>query len=272
MPFKKYGRKKPYSTRRRRAPRRRFARKRFTKYSTSQKTVVRAPVNAREMYVKFPYSTIKEIASSGVIPSRYAVLANSLIPFPASYSSNTPTAGDVWAAGVSEYASQYNFYRVLGCSVSVQYVSESTTTTRLVMVPVTYGQGEDSVPDQPISDKISELDGLTYDELCSQPYAQSKLVGSNAGGPNVCYMKMFRKTKNMIGVKDLKDNEDTLINLPGAAGENGRIQTSGRSAYIFYLKMFTGGGTVVTSEVQFKIKYYVQLSGRNSWTPTAVPA
>jgi len=269
MPLrKKYGSKKPYNSSRRSTRKPRFSRKRFNK-STPQRSIIRAPVAARELYVKMKYSTIKEISSAS--GPRYTILGNSLIPFPASYSSNTPTAGDIWVAGINQYCLQYNLYRVLGCSVSAQYVSESTNVTRIVMVPFTYGGASEALASTTISDKIAELDALTYDELSSLPYAQSKLVGSNAGGPNVCYMKMFRKTKNMLGCKDLRDNEDTLLAFPNLGGLDGTIQTNSRSSYGFYYKIFAGASTV-TSEVQFKISYYVQLSGRASWLPQAVSA
>jgi len=269
MPLrKKYGSKKPYNFSRRSTRKPRFSRKRFNK-STPQRSIIRAPVAARELYVKMKYSTIKEIGSA--IGPRYTILGNSLIPFPASYSSNTPTAGDIWVAGIAQYCTQYNLYRVLGCSVSAQYVTESTPTTRIVMVPFTYGGPGEAGAVTTIADKIAELDTLTYDQLSTLPYAYSKLVGSNAGGPNISYMKMFRKTKNMLGCKDLRDNEDTLLAFPNIGGLDGTIQTSSRASWGFYYKVFSGSGSTV-GEVQFKISYYVQLSGRASWLPQAVEA
>jgi len=264
--------KKPYSSARRPARKPRFSRKRFAK-STPQRSIIRAPVAARELYVKMKYSTIKPLGTSGVTPNYYAILGNSLIPFPASYSSNTPTAGDIWVAGIGQYCTQYNLYRVLGCSVSAQFVTENTSVTRIVMVPFTYGGPGEAGAVTTIADKITELNTLTYDQLSSLPYAYSKLVGSNAGGPNVCYTKMFRKTKNMLGCKDLRDNEDTLLAFPNLGGLDGTIQTNSRSSYGFYYKIFTGSaaGNDI-AEVQFKISYYVQLSGRASWLPQAVEA
>lgn len=265
----RYYRRKAYRSRRR------FSKKKFFKYSTKQKTAVRANVNARETYVKLPmFKTFQEtVPGSG--SSSICVLGNSLVPFPTSYASVNPAAGDTWVSGVQEYSNFYNNYRVLGCSVKMQIVTLNTGNAfQCVLIPVT-AAGPETYPGFPptVADRITELDALTYDELCTQPYAQMRTIGVSTGGPNqFSGFKMFRKTKSMLACKDLRDNEDTLLDLPDPDGSQGKVLVSPDSAWFYYFRIFNLSGTNQVANINFKLKYYTNLSGRTNWLPINVPA
>lgn len=115
-PYRKYVRK----------TRKRYSKKRFIKYSTKQRTQVKAPVNSRETFVKLPWqqtTTENILANSG---RTLAFLGNSLNPV-GTYSGSSPIASSVWASGVSEYANFYERYRVLGASIKIRLVTNGVT-------------------------------------------------------------------------------------------------------------------------------------------------
>ena len=77
-----YGRKR-YNKSRKFKPRRKFARKRFNKFrSTKGRSYVKAPVAARETYVKLPWLRTIQTNTSAATASNFAFLGNSLIPYP----------------------------------------------------------------------------------------------------------------------------------------------------------------------------------------------
>lgn len=270
----RYGRRtRSYRPKGRSYPKRkRFSKKRFTKYSTKGKTVVKSPVNARETFVKLPYMKTQNVSLGATSSTSIAYLGNSLIPTPASYASASPSAGDVWCSGVQEYANFYNQYRVLGCSLKIQLVSVVGTGNifRCVLLPIALGGAETG--SHTITGRIAELDALSYDNLCMQPYAQSKILGLSTGGNAACYFKMFRKSKSMLAIKDIRDDENTLVNLPDPDGSGGQMIINASDTWFYYLRIFNQHSSTQTIEVSAKLKYYTQLSGRTNWASLTVPA
>lgn len=268
MPARKYGKSRKYKPRK--LNRKRFSKKRFAK-SNYGKTVVKAPVNARDTYVKFPWLRTLQPnigASSG---QTYVFLGNSLIPNPA-VTTGVITAGDIWCSGVAEYSAFYNKYRVLGASIKIQITAISANNVlRAVLLPVALG-GAESGGGSSVATRVAELDALTYDQLAQQPFAQSKTIGLATGGNSARWFKSFRKTKYMLGIKDIRDQDNTLLQLPDTNGSNGSIATTDSNAWFYYLRIFnSASATAQTVEVQVRLKYYTQLTGRTNWVPVAVP-
>lgn len=273
--YRKYPRKYSRYPSKYRKNRSRFSKKKFTKYkSTKQATKVSAVVNARETYVKLPWqNTFPTTTLAAGASTNRAFLGNSLVPFPASYSSNTPTAGDEWVSGVSEYASFYNNYRVLGSSIKVQLLCQTSTgcTFGVVLIPVA-ASGTESGPSSFVQNRITELNALDYDTISMQPYAQSRIIGIGSGGNANVFFKMFRKTKSMLACKDLRDNPDTLLDLPDPSGSAGEIRcTQPDSAFFYYVRVFNLSSAGGQFDMQVKMKYYTNLSGRTNWAPILVP-
>lgn len=270
--YRSAGRKRSGPRKYSRTGRSRFSRKRFTKFkSTKQSTKVSAPVNARETYVKLPWV---DTTSTSAFTTQFnrVYLGNSLIATPTVYTSSVPAAGTEWVSGVSEYATFYNQYRVLGSSIKIQVLASATSASTLgvVLLPIMAGGPETATG--VVADRITELNALSYDELCMQPNSYHRLIGIGSSGNSTIFMKMFRKTKKMLACKDLRDNEDTLLRLPDPDGRNGTIQIASSSSFFYYLRIFNLTGVSTTFDLQVKMKYYVNLSGRTNWTPITVPA
>lgn len=269
--YKKYS-KKSYQYRKKayKGTKKRFSKKRFIR-SNYGKTIVKAPVNARDTYVKLPFLRTFQPNIAAASSQTYIVLGNSLIPMPAVYT-GVITAGDTWCSGVTEYASFYSNYRVLGSSLNVQITAISANNIfRVVLIPVMNG-GQENGSAGSVNDRLTELNALTYDQLAQQPFAQAKTLGLASGGNATAYMKCFRKTKYMLSCKDIKDNVNTLLNLPDTDGTDGEVTVNADSSFFYYIRIFNSAGAQAqTVEVQVKAKYYTQLTSRTNWVPTAVP-
>lgn len=279
-----YGRRS-YRSSRRRYPRRRygarktrsrFSRKRFYKYSNRQRTVVRPNVLSREVFVKLPWSNVaSNLIISGGANSVLVALGSSPVGTPQSLASVTPTAGDVWASGISEYAAFFNKYRILGASIKVSgtmTLSGQSGGMGVVLIPVTAGGPETGTPANAVAERVTELNALTYAQLCTQPYAQSKLIGVADSGNSTFYFKMFRKTKHMIACKDVVDNDESIARLPDVNGQHGGYILNSRTGWFYYFRAFNlTVDTELHLNIQVKMKYYAQLSGRTNWVPITVP-
>lgn len=262
--------RRPYRKTYRKKTRSRFSKKRFTKYSSKQKTVVRAPVNARETYVKLPWQTTELNSTTGQTSYTYVYLGNSLAPLITSPYSTTPVTGALWASGVSEYASFYERYRVLGASISIRMLSiTSSIYYRCVLLPIMVGNAETGFS---IGNRVTELDALTYDQLAVQPYAQSRSVGVGAGGNAVINFKMFRKTKYMAALKNARDESGLSARLPNPDGSGGDVIVDPNYVWFYYFRVFNPTNTAGQIETTVKMKFYTQLFGRNNWVPQSVPA
>lgn len=262
-----FNRRRPYRSYRRRYTRRsRFSsKKKFFKYSNKQRTVVRPSIQARELYVKLPWKQTTTQTATGSGSIDFSFLGNSLIPNPASTS---PSAGEIWAAGTTEYAAFYEYYRVLGSSINIRIVTVEATNgpIRCVLLPI-------AGPINDLSTKITELDGYTYDQLTMLPYAQSRVVGLGNTSNTYTTFKMFRKTKSMVGIKDLRDEDTTRATLPdvdGSAG-SGSLIVSG-NVWFYYFKVFNVSASNSAFQLEVKMSYYVQMLGRDSTVATSVPA
>jgi len=256
-----------------RSARRRFSKKKFFKYSTKQASKIAAPVNARETFVKLPWAEVDQnlalAASSNLF---FTFVGNSLAPVPSSTGSNVVLSGSRWASGATEWGAFYNQYRVLGSSIKIQILLSTATnvTVGCILLPVTMGATETGLSGS-IADRITELNTFSYEQLLSMPYAKSKMIGIGNSGNNTVYFKMFRKTKNMLGIKDVRDCPAMLQRLPDPDGRNGTYNNSDY-AFFYYLRIFNLTSTAAIVDVQSKMKFYANLSGRTVWTPVVTPA
>lgn len=243
---------------------RKYKRTYKSNYGTS---IVKAPVQARESYVTFPFVRAIQRNINANSATTFAVLGNSLIPMPTTYD-GVITTGDLWVSGVAEYASFYNNYKVLGCKIKVQLSSITTVQLmRCVMIPIMCG-GSELGSGGNVIDRINELDGMTYEGVAQQPFAQSKTLGLTTGGNACVYFSSFRKTKNMLAIKDTRDAMFPL-NLPNPNGGSGEITCVADQSWFYYIRVFNFAASIVPIDIEIRCKYYAQLQGRNNYVPLA---
>lgn len=259
--YRKYGKK--YG-------RRRFTKKRFARNNINSLTM-RAPLASRLLRVKLPWikTFSPNVATTG--SQSYAFQGNGIVPYTVtgqSGANTAPAAGDSLPAGEVEYSQFYDRYVINGSSIKVEAISvnsQAQATSPLVRavllaVPFTVGTGG------PVADTWSavktQLDTYSYEELLAWPYAKWRMIGANTGGSSRLIFKMFRKTKQMSGVKDLRDNSEFVASLTdgtttAAAGINPA------SGFMYYLRFFNANTSLTAPlEITVRMSLYVTMFSR----------
>lgn len=229
--------------------------------SVNQLTM-RAPLAARLLRVRLPW--VKTLSASA--SQSYAFQGNGIVPYTVAGQSgyNFPAAGDSLPAGEVEYSSLYDKYFINGSSIQVEAINSQNTggssaVVRAVLLAVPFSV--DNTDNWPAVK--TQLDGYTYDQLLAWPFAKWRMLGANSGGASRTLFKMFRKTRSMCGIKDLRDNAEY-----GAQLTDGSAVTSSpdnqainpRNGFMYYFRVFTAG--TPTTEITVRMTLYCTLTHR----------
>lgn len=267
----RYARRRPYrrrpSTRLRRsttARPRRYRRSR-PRNNVNQLTM-RAPLASRLLRVKLPWVKTFEHAFTVSSSQSWAFQGNGIVPYTSTGQSgaNLPSAGDTLPAGEVEYSRLYDKYFINGSSINVEIVSTQNTpngTVRFVLLAIPFNDLDDSW-----QNNKAQLDGYTYEQLLAWPYAKWRMIGSNLGGASRLVTKMFRKTKNMCGIKDLRDNSQYGANLTD--GTTLAPSANPGNGFMYYIRMFnTSSNATPTIDMTVRMSLYVTMTNRE-FNPT----
>lgn len=265
-----------YSSRRRsRAPRRTFRRKsrRFTKKRYARNNInqltMRAPLASRLLRVKLPWVSTWDDPVGMSDSISYAFQGNGIVPYTSlgQTGSNRPDTGDVLPAGQIEYSNLYDRYYINGSSIKIEIINttipggtQQFNIVRAVLLAVPTTGGNDSW-----QSTKTQLDNYSYDELLSWPYAKWRVIGANTGGSSRVFFKMFRKTKSMCGLKDLRDNIDYAGPLTDGSSS---VPTTGNginpvAGFMYYLRLFNQSSTLVAPvSITARMSLYCTLTNR----------
>lgn len=279
MPYRrKYASRKP-AYRRYSAPRkygkkynrRRFTKKRYAKNNVNQLTM-RAPLASRLLRVKLPW--VKTFSSTITSSQSYAFQGNGIVPYTVTGQTgvqNYPSAGDTLPAGELEYSQFYDRYFINGSSIKVEIVntqssSGGSTLIRAVLLAVPF-ISESGVNNDNWQANKAQLDAYTYEQLLAWPYAKWRMLGANTGGASRLIFKMFRKTKHMCGIKDLRDNQEYSGRLTdGSLVSSIPDGVNPTQGFMYYLRLFTNNGTPLV-EMTVRMSLYVTMTNRE-FNPT----
>jgi len=262
--------RRTYTTRTRRSRRPR------ARNNVNQLTM-RAPLASRLLRVKLPWvKTFSVTMPQGPSSESFAFQGNGLVPYTSagqSGSNTNPSAGDILPAGAVEYSQFYDRYYINGSSIKAEIVntqssSGGSTLIRAVLLAipfVTDSTGGVAGDDNWQANK-TQLDGYTYEQLLAWPYAKWRMLGANTGGSSRLIFKMFRKTKNMCGIKDLRDNRDYGANLTDGSPTIQSGQVNPGNGFMYYLRLFTNNGTPLV-EMNVRMSLYVTMTSRE-FNPT----
>lgn len=275
-PRRRYARRRPFYRRTvkrygKKYNRRRFTRKRFARNNVNQLTM-RAPLASRLLRVKLPWvKTFSVTMTTGPSSESFAFQGNAIIPYTASGqtspSGNTPAAGDTLPAGEIEYSRLYDKYFINGSSIKVEIVntqssSGGSTLIRAVLLAIPFfNDGNDDW----YQNKV-DLDNYTYEQLLAWPFAKWRMLGANTGGASRLVFKMFRKTKNMCGLKDLRDNDEYSGRLTDGQLTGISPNTNPFNGFMYYLRLFNNNGTPLV-EMTVRMSLYVTMTNRE-FNPT----
>lgn len=289
-------RRRPYSRPRPKKYGKKYGRKRFKNKRFVSTTNVSKTLIARNQLVKLPWSyTDRQAFTSGsLLPIKYAFSGNCL---PGLFGESLDSANPIYThapAGLDQYASFYKTARVHGSSIRIDLLTNSgfdqatnnvSQAIRVCLLALPYardanypsvgaGTGRYNVNGAYQDPKnltftqqnsepstLQEMWNATYEQLINHPYAKWFTIGGN-GASSRCTIKMFRKTKNMSQVKDLKDNDE--FEFPTNPFKND-AQTSFRifaceEGFVYFLYVFpTKPATTQDSIVMTaKLKYYYE--------------
>lgn len=284
MPRRNY-RRKPAARRTTKRYGKKYGRRRWKKkqFNNNNQLSMRATLAPKTLYVKLPWVQTFNPSVSTNGSTFLCFQGNGLIPYTAAGQSgitdeNAPAAGDIFPAGAVEYSQFYDKYFINGSSIKVEAVSNNSQAlatsplVRAVLIAIPYynaligvADGEDNW-----GDVRNQLNGYTYEQLLAWPYAKWRMLGSNAGGASRLVFKMFRKTKPMVGVKDIKDNSQLYGNLPdGSIVDN--LDTSlinPLTGFMYYLRFFNADATTAaTLNITVRMKLYATMTSRE-FNPT----
>lgn len=265
---KKYGKK-------------RFTKKRFARNGVNQLTM-RAPQASRLLRVKLPYTKSFSASFTGAGSKWYAFQGNSIFPFTTKGQDdsipgaigNVPTTGDTITPMISNYSQMYDKYTVNGSSIKLQIVNAASPSPfRVVLLSIPFNGRFGDVTTSAGNDtwvaNLAQLNSYGYEELLSWPYAKWRMLGSSNGGTTSVHMKMFRKTKNMCGIKDLRDNGEyqaftTDGNINENATQNAFYGCTPQSGFMYYLRIFSQipGEDYRPFEITVRMSLYVTLWAR----------
>lgn len=232
---------------------------------------MRAPLASRLLRVKLPWiKTFSVTMPNGPSSQSFAFQGNAIVPYTAvgqvAPNPNSVTAGDTLPAGEVEYSQLYDRYYINGSSIKVEIVNTNTGSDNALIRAVLLAIPFVNDTNDTWGANKAQLDGYTYDQLLAWPYAKWRMVGSNTGGASRVIFKMFRKTKHMCGIKDLRDNQDYSGRLTDGSTSASSANTNPANGFMYYLRLFTNAGTPVV-EMNVRMTLYVTMTNRE-FNPT----
>lgn len=236
---------------------------------------MRAPLASRMLRVKLPW--IKTFSANIAVngsPS-YAFQGNAIVPYTAmGHSGNAAgnrlvSAGDLLPAGAVQYSQFYDRYVINGSSIKVEAIGTNSQAqqvsplVRAVLLAVPFISNDLA----PVSDDWlgvkTQLDAYTYEQLLAWPYAKWRMIGSNSGGASRLLFKMFRKTKQMSGVKDLRDNSEFVGHLTDGTVAADNTMPNPAAGFMYYLRFFNANPSLTAPlEITVRMSLYVTMFSR----------
>lgn len=285
MPYARKGfrrSRKGYRRTRKGRTRGRFSRKRFQKgVPRGLKAGLYIP---RQAFVKLPITRI--ITSPALLANQNYNLGIWGTGLTAPFSTGVvPAAGDLYPLGLSQYSNFYQFYKVLGASIKVQINSSTTisgdstaTTQASYFCSLSAAQGDPY--DTDIGSNYFKMSNITTQDLISYPGTSWRLASQSMGNRQNVFLKAFRKTKSMLGIKDMRDAVMCQGFLPGteASYPNGRNPTASDSYdnnWFYIIRVDPNISNPIPAgsfQMIVKVKYYVQLYGRDFNNQASVPS
>lgn len=220
-----------------------------TRSSTAQ-TTIKSQSFPRTLMCKLPaYNRFTSTLAQANVS--FLILGNSLVPMPQAGQNRDPaisftsanvswSTGDQAASGLDVYANIYQYSTVMGSSHRLQFLNASgINVLRVVAIPFAY-----SGQNGGILEIVNGFNALDFNSICTQQYAQSRLLNTNASGHEKTTMQFYRRAATMLGFSQARDNKDRLgldlnsyqnPNMPPEAGWGIYIRLLGNPTSAFSL-------------------------------------
>lgn len=262
-----YRRRRGYTRRRRR-----FSKKRFWKrIPRSLRAGLYIP---RQAYVKLPFTQIIQVPELTDSNYNLPIRGNGLC-CPLTVGNGGPNPGDKYPLGLDQYANFYQYYRVLGASCKVQINNAGSANMGSFYCALLSAQG--NAYDASTNSNYQKLINADTENLISYPGCSWRLVSQQNGNGQNVFLKRWTKTKTILGIKDIRDNDDTYGDLPRTDNNQslGNNPSSEEGTWFFLLRIDPNLSSTMsagTVQIILKVKYYVQLYGRDYNNQLVVPS
>lgn len=237
---------------------------------------MRAPLASRLLRVKLPWVKTFDQNVAGGGSNSWAFQGNGIASYTVAgqTGANNPAAGDSLPAGELEYSSLYDKYFINGSSIKIEAINSATVNTAtstqvlravLLAIPFALNSAGGGTGGDDWAANKAQLDAYTYEQLLAWPFAKWRMIGISSGGAPRLTMKMFRKTKAMSGVKDLRDNEYYGAHLTdgGASAGSFTANVNPPNGFMYYFRVFNNLGTTATTvAITVRMSLYCTLTNR----------
>lgn len=293
MPYRRrnYSRK-PYTSYRRKTYRKgkRNARGRFARKTFRKSMTLRAGLYIpRQAYVKLPFTSIIQVPQLTTGANWTLGIWGNGLTCPLSINpSGNPSVGDKYPLGLEQYSSFYQYYKVLGASCKVQInngttISGDSVSTSNASYYCALLSAQGTPYDTDTDSNWYKMANSDTENLISFPGCSWRLVSNSVGSRSNQFLKRWTKTKSILGVKDVKDIDDLQGYLPGSESDfpNGRNPSQSDAPnggsdhnWFFMLRIDPNIAATIPANavsIVLKVKYYVQLYGRDFNNQGVVP-
>lgn len=223
---------------------------------------IRPVAVAKELYCKLKVAKIEEFSVSGASSTRRLYLGNSPSIFPPQGAlgafvgpANPIPASELLYGGFPEYGSFYDKHRMLASKIRLEaFVNTNSNDSfvRAVFIPIAPNPDSDN---DAIDQMVNQLDAYNFEELMCYPNAQCKQAALQTGGFARFRFKAYRKTKNMLSIQNLRDEEALNVDMPGIDA-SGAERPGVTYLWGYYFRVFNA--TAAVSQI---IRLNVQMVG-----------
>lgn len=276
MPYGKRSYSKRRSTRTKKTNYRKKTYRKTRRYTPNNLNAVaiKPVLMPRLLYVKLQHTGVLDsVAISTGSSIRRVWLGNSCAPYPTNNANAlgaygtipvTCAASETFPPGFAEYSRLYDKYMIPASRLEFELQYPGTTSAaqfRVVIVPI--GPNPSNNANDYLENMINELDALDYTALSGYPQAVHRNIMVGSSGYGLCRIKMTRKTKHMLALKDLADNSGIVADTPNTTLNNAqRPEDSTSRLWGFYVRVFNMYSTNLNVYINAKLTQMYRFSNR----------
>lgn len=184
--------------------------------------------------------------------------------------------GDKFPLGLMQYAGLYNRYRVMGSKIRISINNAPTTPAgRPLFFSFTSASGVFGNGTAPIYENYNKLVSQPLEDMISYPGSQYRIISGALGNKQNVFFKSYVNTSKIMGIKDVKDNEDCVGNMPHVDNSFNGSNPATSGQWFWLLRTLPQSTTdYEANNITYivKITYYIQLLNRDVNGQYEVPA
>nr|WAE42149.1 MAG: capsid protein [Cressdnaviricota sp.] len=183
--------------------------------------------------------------------------------------STSPSAGDIPWQGLLQWSNIYTFGTILGASITCNVANAGTTQyLKTVLMCTNYEQFQGAgYPLGSTGNSPSALGALSYEQLVANPYNKHRTLGTLANSKGQCTLKMYRTSKKMLGVSNMKDIPAAAFTIGTSAAHGSswyNVNTNSKNTWYYLLNTYNQDpSNAQVVDYNFRMTAYCLLSGAN---------